>query len=45
VRRLRRLQRHHRKPLLGRLADRLTAIGGRVVLTEVPEMFGGRAGS
>ncbi len=27
-------------PLLGRLADRLTGLGGRVVLTEVPEMFG-----
>ena len=27
-------------PLLGRLADRLTAMGGRVILTEVPEMFG-----
>ena len=27
-------------PLLGRLADRLTALGGRVVLSEVPEMFG-----
>jgi altronate hydrolase len=27
-------------PLLGRVADRLTALGGRVVLTEVPEMFG-----
>jgi altronate hydrolase len=27
-------------PLLGRLADRLTGMGGRVVLTEVPEMFG-----
>jgi len=26
--------------LLGRLADRLTAVGGGVVLTEVPEMFG-----
>lgn len=27
-------------PLLGRLADRVTAFGGRVLLTEVPEMFG-----
>jgi altronate hydrolase len=27
-------------PLLGRLADRFTGMGGRVVLTEVPEMFG-----
>jgi altronate hydrolase len=27
-------------PLLGRLADRLTAMGGRVLLSEVPEMFG-----
>jgi altronate hydrolase len=27
-------------PLLGRIADRLTALGGSVVLTEVPEMFG-----
>jgi altronate hydrolase len=27
-------------PLLGRLADRLTAAGGRVLLSEVPEMFG-----
>ena len=27
-------------PLLGRLADRLTALGGGVILTEVPEMFG-----
>ncbi|HEV2148372.1 MAG TPA: altronate dehydratase family protein [Longimicrobiaceae bacterium] len=27
-------------PLLGRIADRLTALGGGVVLTEVPEMFG-----
>ncbi|HEY0776832.1 MAG TPA: UxaA family hydrolase [Gemmatirosa sp.] len=27
-------------PLLGRLADRVAAIGGRVLLTEVPEMFG-----
>jgi altronate hydrolase len=27
-------------PLLGRLADRVTALGGGVVLTEVPEMFG-----
>jgi altronate hydrolase len=26
--------------LLGRLADRLTALGGGVILTEVPEMFG-----
>jgi len=26
--------------MLGRLADRLTALGGGVVLTEVPEMFG-----
>lgn len=27
-------------PLLGRVADRLTALGGRVLLSEVPEMFG-----
>lgn len=27
-------------PLVGRMADRLTALGGRVLLTEVPEMFG-----
>jgi len=27
-------------PLLGRIADRLTAFGGTVLLTEVPEMFG-----
>ena len=27
-------------PLLGRVADRLTAMGGGVILTEVPEMFG-----
>jgi altronate hydrolase len=27
-------------PLLGRIADRLTAFGGGVLLTEVPEMFG-----
>lgn len=27
-------------PLLGRIADRLTALGGGVLLTEVPEMFG-----
>ncbi|MDB4882089.1 MAG: D-galactarate dehydratase/Altronate hydrolase domain protein [Gemmatimonadetes bacterium] len=27
-------------PLLGRVADRLTAAGGSVLLTEVPEMFG-----
>jgi len=27
-------------PLLGRLADRITVLGGTVVLTEVPEMFG-----
>ncbi|HYH79488.1 MAG TPA: altronate dehydratase family protein [Longimicrobium sp.] len=27
-------------PLLGRIADRLTSIGGGVILTEVPEMFG-----
>lgn len=27
-------------PLVGRIADRLTAIGGGVLLTEVPEMFG-----
>ncbi|GAC1651264.1 MAG: altronate dehydratase family protein [Gemmatimonadaceae bacterium] len=26
--------------LVGRIADRLTALGGRVILTEVPEMFG-----
>ncbi len=27
-------------PLLGRLADRVSGFGGRVLLTEVPEMFG-----
>jgi len=27
-------------PLVGRIADRPTALGGRVILTEVPEMFG-----
>jgi altronate hydrolase len=27
-------------PLLGRIADRLTSLGGTVLLTEVPEMFG-----
>jgi altronate hydrolase len=27
-------------PLLGRVADRLTAYGGTAILTEVPEMFG-----
>jgi altronate hydrolase len=27
-------------PLVGRVADRLTAVGGSVLLTEVPEMFG-----
>lgn len=27
-------------PLLGRLSDRLAASGGRVVLTEIPEIFG-----
>jgi altronate hydrolase len=27
-------------PLVGRIADRLTALGGGVLLTEVPEMFG-----
>ena len=27
-------------PLLGRVADRLTALGGGVLLSEVPEMFG-----
>jgi altronate hydrolase len=27
-------------PLVGRIADRLTAFGGGVILTEVPEMFG-----
>jgi altronate hydrolase len=27
-------------PLVGRIADRLTAAGGSVLLTEVPEMFG-----
>ncbi|HKG90636.1 MAG TPA: altronate dehydratase family protein [Gemmatimonadaceae bacterium] len=27
-------------PLVGRVADKLTAVGGGVVLTEVPEMFG-----
>jgi len=27
-------------PLVGRVADRLTSLGGSVLLTEVPEMFG-----
>ncbi len=27
-------------PLVGRIADRLTSLGGTVLLTEVPEMFG-----
>jgi altronate hydrolase len=27
-------------PLVGRIADRLTGVGGGVILTEVPEMFG-----
>lgn len=27
-------------PLVGRVADRLTALGGTAILTEVPEMFG-----
>jgi altronate hydrolase len=27
-------------PVVGRIADRLTSLGGRVLLTEVPEMFG-----
>ncbi len=27
-------------PLVGRIADKLTAMGGGVILTEVPEMFG-----
>ena len=27
-------------PLVGRVADRLTRLGGAVILTEVPEMFG-----
>src|SRR5256884_9143649 len=27
-------------PVVGRVADRLSALGGRVILTEVPEMFG-----
>ncbi|WP_203291363.1 UxaA family hydrolase [Maricaulis parjimensis] len=27
-------------PLLGRITDRLTALGGSAILTEVPEMFG-----
>lgn len=27
-------------PLLGRLSDRLTACGGRAILTEIPEIFG-----
>jgi len=27
-------------PLLGRFADRLTAHGGRAILTEIPEIFG-----
>jgi len=27
-------------PLVGRITDRITALGGTVILTEVPEMFG-----
>jgi altronate hydrolase len=27
-------------PVVGRIADKLTSLGGRVLLTEVPEMFG-----
>ena len=27
-------------PLVGRMTDRVTALGGRAILTEVPEMFG-----
>ena len=27
-------------PVVGRIADTVTALGGRVLLTEVPEMFG-----
>ena len=27
-------------PLVGRISDRVTAAGGRVILTEIPEMFG-----
>src|SRR5207302_1641587 len=27
-------------PLVGRIADRITALGGGAILTEVPEMFG-----
>jgi len=27
-------------PLVGRMSDRVTALGGRAILTEVPEMFG-----
>lgn len=27
-------------PLVGRIADRVSALGGKVLLTEVPEMFG-----
>lgn len=27
-------------PLLGRLADRVCAVGGRAILTEIPEIFG-----
>ncbi|UCG89246.1 MAG: altronate dehydratase [Gemmatimonadota bacterium] len=27
-------------PLVGRIADRITAVGGGAILTEVPEMFG-----
>lgn len=30
-------------PLVGRIADRLTAFGGTALLTEVPEMFGAEA--
>jgi altronate hydrolase len=31
-------------PLVGRIADRLTGLGGGVILTEVPEMFGAERG-
>ncbi len=30
-------------PLVGRVADRLSALGGTTILTEVPEMFGAEA--
>jgi altronate hydrolase len=42
VRRLGRFSGITANPLVGRIADRLTAMGGGVILTEVPEMFGAK---